>query len=92
MPGETAYETANVSLAGRRCDVHEFFRKLVDCVEQAVVETRSRKKRADAFDGTGEAIGQDPPDPLGWLLTGRCALELLIGLGTGRRTFVLSVA
>jgi len=61
-------------------------------VAETVTETCSWKQRPQALDGAIEAIGQDPPDSIGWLLLGRRTLELPIGLGKGRRTGVLRIA
>src|SRR4030095_6963564 len=59
---------------------------------EAVAETRTRAARTQALDGAVAPIAQHPPDPRRRLLVDRCALELLIGLGQGRRTGLLGVA
>jgi len=90
-PGEQGVKLRAQGLADRRRDRHQFLWELVERVAQAVAEARSRKQRAHALGGTVEPIGQNAPDPIGWLLLDRRALERLIGLRKGRRTGVLSV-
>jgi hypothetical protein len=61
-------------------------------VAETVAETRSRKQRPQALDGTFEAIREDAPDPIGRLLLDRRTLERLVGLGQGCRAGVLGIA
>jgi hypothetical protein len=61
-------------------------------VAEAIAEAHPWKQRPNAFDGTVEAISENPPDPIGRLVLDRRALEFLIGLGEGCCTSVLGVA
>jgi hypothetical protein len=61
-------------------------------VAQAGAEARPRKQCPQTFVGAVEAIGQDAPDAVGWLMLKRCTLKRPIGLGKSRRTGVLGVA
>jgi hypothetical protein len=69
-----------------------FPREFVECVTQAITQAHSRKQRAHTLGRTVEPIDQNAPDPIGWLLLNRRALELLIGLRKGSRTGLRSVA
>ena len=59
---------------------------------QAGAQARSREERPHTLDSAVETIGEDPFDPVRWLLLERRALKLAIGLGKGRCTRLLSVA
>jgi hypothetical protein len=64
----------------------------MECVAQAVAETRPREECAHALGGAVEAIGQHASDVIGRLLVDYRTLERLIGLGKGCRTGLLNVA
>src|SRR5712691_465910 len=78
-------------LAHRGRDRRQFLRELVERVAQAVAQTRPRKQGPHTLHGAVEAIDQDPFDSIRGLLLGCGALELLIRLGKGCRTGVLSI-
>jgi len=79
-------------LTDRGGDGGEFPRELIECVAEAVAETRPREECAHALGGAVEAIGQHASDALGWLLDDCRAWERLTGLGQGCRTGLLNVA
>jgi len=79
-------ELRTEGLTDRGRDGHEFLRERIERVAEAGAETRSREKGPHALDRTVEAISEDPPDAIGWLLLERRALEHLIRLGKGSRT------
>jgi hypothetical protein len=59
---------------------------------QTIAKTRLREQRPHTFDRAVEAIGEYPPDPIRRLVLERGALKLLIGLGQGGSTRLLSIA
>ena len=59
---------------------------------ETVAEARPRKQRPHALEGTVEAIGQNPPDPVRGFLLGCGALKRAVRLGQGRRTGLRGVA
>ena len=91
-PVQQRVELRPEGLADRGRDGHEFLRELIDRVAEAVAETRLREKGPHALDSTVEAISEDPPDAIGWLLLERSTLEFLIGLGKGYRTGLRGIA
>jgi hypothetical protein len=70
----------------------ELLRELGERVAQAVAHAYARKQGPHTLGGAIKAIGENPVNPIGRLLLERRALELLMGLGQGRRTGVLRVA
>jgi hypothetical protein len=79
-------------LADGRCDRRKFLRELGEGVAQAVAQTHPRQQRLPTLGGAGDAIAQEPPDPIRGLRLGRGALTRAVGLGQGRRPGRLSVA
>jgi len=79
-------------LAHRGGDGGEFPRELIECVAEAVAETRPREERAHALGGAVEVIDQNASDALGWFLVDCRAWERLTGLGKSCRTGLLNVA
>jgi hypothetical protein len=75
----------------RRRDRRQFLWELGDSMTQAVAQACSREECVQTLRGAVEAVSQDASDPIRRLLLGRCAAELLVRLGKGCRTGILSV-
>jgi hypothetical protein len=72
-PVEQRVELGAPVLADRGRECRQFLRELDERVAQAVAQACSWEQRAHTLGGTVESVGQNPPDPIGWLLVDRHA-------------------